>query len=245
VLQDVLDDQYSKVQDAIRSEHESTRNLVAIDEAVTRDSIKLELEKTNMTVEAAHDATRSQVIDSAQKQEDTTKLVVEATQTQIVSKIEDETVLSRFELESTLHAEFEATRHQMESTGSRTLQELGESMREANFRLLDLKAGHVRMQNSNNLRWAPWGLQASQQEALCKDLRRTEQIKLPSAPPEMLSYSLELEDHSNLEASAGSDTHAGSPRSGYIWARNLMRLLGLLMILSFSTEKYRRHIVYA
>jgi hypothetical protein len=32
----------------------------------------------------------------------------------------------------------------------------------------------------------------------------------------MLSYPLELEDHSELEASAGSDTHAGSPRSGYL-----------------------------
>jgi hypothetical protein len=50
-----------------------------------------------------------------------TKFIVEASQAQIIARVEDESILSQFELESTFHEELEATRHQAESTGSRTL----------------------------------------------------------------------------------------------------------------------------
>lgn len=72
---------------------------------MTRDTIKLEHEKKNMTVEAAHEITRSQVVDSAQQQEDMTKFVVEASRAQIIARVENESILSQLELESTFHAD--------------------------------------------------------------------------------------------------------------------------------------------
>jgi tetratricopeptide (TPR) repeat protein len=201
VFQDILDDQSSKIKDTIRSEHECTRDLAATDGAVTRDMVKSEHEKTSVAVEVAHEFTRLQVVDSAKNQEKTTKLVVETSQAQIVARVEDETVLTQLEIQSTLHAELEATRQQMELTGSKTLEEMRGSMREANFRFNDLKAVYIKMQNNSDK-----GLHTSQQDSLRECRRKRGHGQLPFAPLGIPFEARELAHDSNVDAPAGSNT---------------------------------------